>query len=347
MMGALRHTFTYSSYLKYYNYICFMEMPKNLISFDLFNISDVDSSVNLFSQPSVNTLSNNSFTSIFFKSNFEFISGAVYNIRGVVSTGAFFQWLSSGVIVTINDLITELNIFASTSNMTFTIEGTNPYYTITFNSSNQNYYILELFRVYNSPVTDSPFINYSVITGSTVSVQTNGVSYPEICNELQQQSYIIESCNVYANSQSQSSEQFNKISKTPMGNVSTDLNVPRLDPMQNQFAIENIDLKFTPSPLNKLEYTIKGGESVRMFFIYNNIIPVPKELNPIIKIETKKIYPMIFLKPISNPLFELTRIKNKKNESIKDVVSNQITLREITDEEVFNSFDGLDFNESL
>jgi len=206
---------------------------------------------------------------------------------------------------------------------------------------------------------DTPFISYSVIANSTVSIQTNGVSYSELCNELQQQPYIIESCNVYANSQAQSSEQFKKISKTPMGNVSTDFNMPRLDPMQNQFAIENIDLKFTPSPLNKLEYTIKGGQSVRMFFIYNNIniipvpkelnpiIPVPKELNPIIKSATKTIYPMIFLKTISNPLFELTRIKNEKNESIKDVVSNQITLREITDEEVFNSFEGSDFNDSL
>ena len=127
-----------------------MEMPKNLISFDLLNISDVDSSVNLFSPPSVNTLSNNSFTSTFFKANFEFISGAQYNIRGVLSNGEFFQWLSSyGDIVTVGDLITELNIFASTSDMTFTIEGIYPYYTITFNSSNQNYYILELFRVIN------------------------------------------------------------------------------------------------------------------------------------------------------------------------------------------------------
>jgi len=124
-----------------------MEMPKNLISFDLINISDVDSSVNLFSPPSVNTLSNNSFTSTFFKSNFTFISGGLYQIEGVLSTGAYFQWLSSSDIFTVGDLITELNIFASTSDMTFTIEGTNPYYTITFNSSNQNYYIPELFNV--------------------------------------------------------------------------------------------------------------------------------------------------------------------------------------------------------
>jgi hypothetical protein len=186
------------------------------------------------------------------------------------------------------------------------------------------------------------------IAGSTVEVTTEGgISYNELLSELQNQPYIISSVNIYTNSQAQSLQRFRKTQREKNGYTLIDFERPKLDPMQNQFAIEGIDTKFTPSHLNSLNYNMKGGETVRLWMYYNRIdISVPSDIPPITKVlPTKKVEKMIIKKSI-NPFFDLIGIKNIEKINIKEDVKKNINLRnDITDEEVYNSFDGLDYKE--
>jgi hypothetical protein len=184
------------------------------------------------------------------------------------------------------------------------------------------------------------------IAGSTVSVTTEGgITYNELLSELQTQPYIISTVNIYTNTQEQSLQRFRKTQKEANGYTLIDFERPKLDPMQNQFAIEGIQTKFTPSPLNALNYNIKGNQTVRIWLYYKMIdMSVPKDIPPITKVlPTKKVEKMIIKKSI-NPFFDLIGIKNIEKINIKEDVKKNINLRnDITDEEVYNSFDGLDF----
>ena len=130
------------------------------------------------------------------------------------------------------------------------------------------------------------------------------------------------------------------------GVSATDFNRPRIDPMQNQFAIEHIDANFTPSPINILNYNMKGLESVRMWFYYDRIDISEinqKKFNEII--EPKTINKMIKITKSINPLFDLVGTKQERQITIKEKLAPTIEKRDVTDEEVYNSFDGLDFKE--
>lgn len=184
------------------------------------------------------------------------------------------------------------------------------------------------------------------IAGSTVEVTTEGgITYNELLSELQNQPYIISSVNIYTNSQVQSLQRFRKTQKEANGYTLIEFERPKLDPMQNQFAIEGIETKFTPSNLNSLNYNMKGSESVRIWLYYNRIdMSVPKDIPPISKVlPTKKVEKMIIKQSI-NPFFDLVGISNVKRINIKEDIKKDVKLRnDITDEEVYNSFDGLDY----
>jgi hypothetical protein len=184
------------------------------------------------------------------------------------------------------------------------------------------------------------------IAGSTVEVTTEGgITYNELLSELQNQPYIISSVNIYTNSQVQSLQRFRKTQKEATGYTLIEFERPKLDPMQNQFAIEGIETKFTPSNLNSLNYNMKGSESVRIWLYYNRIdMSVPKDIPPISKVlPTKKVEKMIIKQSI-NPFFDLVGISNVKRINIKEDIKKDVKLRnDITDEEVYNSFDGLDY----
>jgi hypothetical protein len=184
------------------------------------------------------------------------------------------------------------------------------------------------------------------ISGSTVIVETEGgITYDELLSELQNQPYIINPVNIYTNSQEQSLQRFRKTQKEKNGYTLIDFERPKLDPMQNQFAIEGIQTKFTPSPLNALNYNVKGSETVRMWLYYKMIdISIPKEIPPINKtLPIKKVEKMIIKQSI-NPFFDLVGISNVKRINIKEDIKKDVNLRDdITDEEVYNSFDGLDY----
>ena len=69
----------------------------------------------------------------------------------------------------------------------------------------------------------------------------------------------------------------------------------------------------------------------------------PKDIPPITKVLPKKVEKMIIKQSI-NPFFDLMGIKNIEKINIKEDIKKTINLRDdVTDEEVYNSFDGLDF----
>ena len=184
------------------------------------------------------------------------------------------------------------------------------------------------------------------IAGSTVEVTTEGgITYNELLSELQNQPYIISTVNIYTNSQVQSLQRFRKTQREANGYSLIEFERPKLDPMQNQFAIEGIETKFTPSPLNALNYNMKGGQTVRIWLYYKMIdISVPSNIPPINNVlPTKKVEKMIIKESI-NPFFDLMGITNVKKINIKEDIKKTINLRnDVTDEEVYNSFDGLDY----
>jgi hypothetical protein len=184
-----------------------------------------------------------------------------------------------------------------------------------------------------------------VISGSTVSVTTEGgITYNELLSELQNQPYMINPVNIYTNTQAQSLQRFRKTQKEANGLSLIEFERPKLDPMQNQFAIEGIETKFTPSPLNALNYNMKANQTVRIWLYYKMIdTSVPKDIPPITKVLPKKVEKMIIKQSI-NPFFDLVGITNVKRINIKEDIKKDVKLRDdITDEEVYNSFDGLDY----
>ena len=186
-----------------------------------------------------------------------------------------------------------------------------------------------------------------VLSGSTVTVETEGgITYSELLSELQNQPYMINPVNIYTNTQEQSLQRFRKTQREANGVSLIEFERPKLDPMQNQFAIEGIETKFTPSPLNALNYNMKGNQTVRIW-LYYKMIDISKSSNipPINKVPSKKVEKMIIKESI-NPFFDLIGITNVKKINIKEDVEKNINLRnDITDEEVYNSFDGLDYKE--
>lgn len=186
-----------------------------------------------------------------------------------------------------------------------------------------------------------------VVIGSTVEITTEGgITYNELLSELQNQPYIIDSVNIYAETQEQSMQRLKKTQKIGTGLVYVDFERPRIDPMQQQYAIENIQTKFTPSPLNSLNYNLIGGQSVRMWLYYSRIDISEinqKKFNKII--EPKTVEKMIKISKSINPLFDLLGIKQERQITIKEKLAPTIENRDVTDEEVYNSFDGLDFKE--
>ena len=151
-----------------------------------------------------------------------------------------------------------------------------------------------------------------VIAGSTIAVTTEGgITYSELVSELQSQPYIISSVSIFTNSQIQAVQRFRKTEKQQNGITLIDFDRPRLDPMQNQFAIEGIETKFTPSSLNSLNYNIKGSESVLLWLYYDRIDmsdfnEVKKVNDEIVAENIQRVEPIKNVaKNYINPLFDL------------------------------------------
>ena len=323
-----------------------MKNPEGeLIALTLTNILNVDSEVDLFSYGVGGTSTNN--TTTYYKINFTFVSGVQYQLLSTIG-GVFTNYFTAPSILTINDLILDFNSFGLSTYGLFSYEvnGSAPNYTLIIQILNSTF-VPTTFRSLTPTVNYSAGNPYTTILNSTVTISTGtSITYGELLSELQNQPYIINSINVYANTKQQSMQRLKKIKRTMSGVSATDFNRPRIDPMQNQFAIEHIDANFTPSPINILNYNMKGLESVRMWFYYDRIDISEinqKKFNEII--EPKTINKMIKITKSINPLFDLVGTKQERQITIKEKLAPTIENRDVTDEEVYNSFDGLDFKE--
>lgn len=318
----------------------------NLISLDFTNISNVTSDVNIFSFGS-------SFgaTDTYFTTTFAFYTAIQFNSLSFGSpTSKIFDGASISVIV--NDM----NAFYSNI-YKFTYElvsgtGIGAIYRVYAKQLNINYTAVSIVTVIEPDLNYYYFSEQNVIYGSTVAVTSNSeLSYNEISNDLQVQPYIIDSINVYANTISQVDTRWKKITKNANGLSATDFNQPRVDPMQKQFAIENIQLNFIPSSINNLGYRLNGLETVRVFFYYRTKdqfdLGKKQRLSqenfntntPILKPEI-----MIHKKQINIPLIDLTK-ERIKTVSVKEKIAKEIKPREISEAEVFSAFDGVDYKE--
>jgi len=320
-----------------------MKNPESeLISLTLTNIVNVDSEVDLFSLGSGSTATNN--TDNYFKVNFTFSAGIVYRIISIQY--GINQYYTTPVVATINDLINDFNsALGAYGVFSYEVNGSAPNYTLIIKGLDPTWYF-DIFETF-TPVFTANFNTYVVQKNSTVVITTGtSITYGELLSELQNQPYIINTINVYANTKQQSMQRLKKIKRTMSGVSATDFNRPRIDPMQSQFAIEHIDANFTPSPINILNYNMKGLESVRMWFYYDRIDISEinqKKFNEII--EPKTINKMIKITQSINPLFDLVGTKQERQITIKEKLAPTIENRDVTDEEVYNSFDGLDFKE--
>jgi hypothetical protein len=323
-----------------------MKNPESeLISLTLTNILQTDSEVDLFSFSSGGTTTNN--TTTYYKINFTFVSGVQYQFLSTIG-GVFNNYFTAPSILTIDDLILDFNSggLATYGFFSYEVNGSAPNYTFIIKILDSTF-IPTTFRSLTPTVSYPSGNPYTTILNSTVTISTGtSISYGELMSELQNQPYIINSVNVYADTQEQAMQRLKKTKKTASGLVYVDFERPRVDPMQSQFAIEHIDTKFTPSALNSLNYNMRGLESVRMWFYYDRIDISEinqKEFNQII--EPKTIIKMIKIRESINPLFDLVGTFKEKKVSIKEKLAPTIENRDVTDEEVYNSFDGLDFKE--
>ena len=323
-----------------------MNQKGELIALTLTNIVEIDSEVNLLSYGGGGGNSNNSPFDTYYQVGFPFSAGLRYGIAGNV--GITPIGYTTTPVTDTNDLISQLNsLFATYAVFSLQVDGSIPSYTMIIEILNESF-IPNMLVGYSgfSIVLNIPIANpIETIAGSTVSVTTEGgITYNELLSELQNQPYIISSVNIYTNTQAQSLQRFRKTQKEANGVSLIEFERPKLDPMQNQFAIEGIETKFTPSPLNALNYIVKGNETVRMWLYYKMIdMSVPRDIPPINNVSPKKNDKMIIKQSI-NPFFDLVGITNVKKINIKEDIKKDVKLRnDITDEEVYNSFDGLDY----
>jgi hypothetical protein len=324
-----------------------MNSKTQLIALTLTNVANTDSDVNLLSSE-VGT--NNSPFDTYYKVDFldgfpTFTFQLDYTLNSVPIT----YNVNGGLTVpNVGALILDLNTNLGTYALFGYEASSTPFnYTLIIKIINSNFVPFLLSEIGGFIFTYSFGAPIDTIAGSTVAVQTEGgITYNELLSELQNQPYIISSVNIYTNSQAQSLQRFRKTQREKNGYTLIEFERPKLDPMQNQFAIEGIETKFTPSHLNALNYRIKGGESVRIWLYYNMVdMSIPKDIPPINKVLPKKVEKMIIKESI-NPFFDLIGITNVKKINIKEDVKKTINLRDdITDEEVYNSFDGLDYKE--
>jgi hypothetical protein len=97
--------------------------------------------------------------------------------------------------------------------------------------------------------------------------------------------------------------------------------------------------------LNILQYAVKGNETVRLIFYYTQIDQSSEMLEKLA--EPKKVKPieMIKVKQSINPVFDLLGISIEKKITIKQKIESKVDKGDVTDEEIYNSFDGLDYTE--
>lgn len=203
---------------------------------------------------------------------------------------------------------------------------------------------------------DYAITSNTVLYGTKVSVDTgDNLTYTELLNELTNQPYLFKGMSIFADTISQVSQKVKITKKTNNGFVFTDLDYPRVDPMQRQFVINGINLNYVPSPINSINYTLEANQTVALWFFYEhkelvnyrtnqtteNNIKVPQMENKVIKKEVKK--------NVVIPMFGIIDYQpNFVKPTLKEAIKKMATFKnndEVSEDEVFNSFSGSDFKE--
>ena len=326
------------------------DFEQDIINIDLENLSSSDSEIDLFSYESndINSIAQTIYI------------GIIDNITSPIDVKVFY--LNEGVSFNttfssqndLDDFVLNANSFFS-GKFIFSYE----YYSLTeskmfVNVLNSNYAMVKI-----KTTIDFLFNPYTVINGTKIAVSSDNLTYPELLQELVNQPYFFDSMSVYANTNEQAMEIVTKVKKTQAGESYQELSFPKIDPKQFQPVIEGIELNYSPSPINKLKYTVKGSQSLSLWFYYRHRPIISLKNKKVIDIDSKDINQneskpevkiMNVKKSIYAPMFLLANKNVAKKKSIKDLIKSKSKLRDITqisENEVFKAFDDTDFKEII
>lgn len=186
----------------------------------------------------------------------------------------------------------------------------------------------------------------TVVAGTTanISSQSSTVDLNSQTQELAFNPYLLDKVNVYASSLGQANQQFQLIDKRPNGVKRNTFKHPTVNPVQPQFALQNIELNYRPTPTNKLEYTLLANETLTLIFNYKGA-PIEEYIKSIPLSESKTPTKMNYYQ-INNPMIDIVARSNRGKVTISDAVKEFILAdREINEEEVFLAFTGSDMTE--
>jgi YVTN family beta-propeller protein len=143
-----------------------------------------------------------------------------------------------------------------------------------------------------------------LITNTLVQIEVeSGIGYDALVSELSNGYYEIDYVNVYANNIEQANQRWEVNDKKVSGVSSSNENYPTISPMQQQFVVDDIPIKYIPITPNTLRYTLNGLQSVRLIFHYKTIaldndMPNAKNIDMAIKnttivIKEKYLVPLL------------------------------------------------------
>jgi hypothetical protein len=314
--------------------------PKNWIALTLENVSSEHSSViNLF-DIGIDYSGSTKWTS----GVVTFVAGnpANWNVR-TTETGTLFF---TGNYQTIDDVIDAFNeeftedglgimSYETVTSTTFRIVAYSTEYN--FISVTPN---LAPAKVFTSSTSQ-------VASGSTVVVDSeSSISMNTLTQELVYQPYKLLSVNVYANDIDQANKTFELIDKNRSGKLLKTFSYPTVNPIQNQFALEDVKLEYLPSATNQLRYTLDPSESVRLILKYEHAEELLNEDNQLVLLGSSENTDVMTTRyiQVKNPMIGLVLKQDKAFTPIAKIVGEYVNEEEgMTYEQFYSAFDGNDF----
>jgi len=121
-------------------------------------------------------------------------------------------------------------------------------------------------------VTISIYTSVPFLVGTSTSVVVeSGIGYDALVSELSNGYYELDYVNVYANNITQANQRWEVNDKKVSGITRSNENYPTISPMQQQFVVDYVPIKFIPITPNTLKYTLNGLQRVRLIFYYKSI----------------------------------------------------------------------------
>lgn len=241
------------------------KFQENWIVLDLHNLGSADSTVSLFN-PTINY--NGTFRQR--STNLLSFAAGTWSVTASKEGGAL-QTYSFSDVTSFEALLSSLNDF-------FTVNGAGVF---TYETAPASKFYLDAyvdlaiwdFQKVSPPIPQpSSLFTDSVTTAATSSsvsvISESNVTMNEITQELAFQSYRLKSVNIYADNISQANNDMTVGTRTSAGVQYRDIKYPVINPVQRQFALENVYLGYTPNVTNRLLYKVNGNQRVRLIFKY-------------------------------------------------------------------------------